>query len=170
MLLDCIAHGAKHYYAYGTGLRLLCDVAAYLSQTQEMNWSYINSRLQTLDFLTFEQQLKNLYYEIKDLQSLSEQSGEMLKTLISAGTYGHMARGIDNRIKQIKASGQQHGKMIYLKERLFMNSADLALRYPRLSRIWGINKLLIILRMLSAICFSSRRIFKEFGHTALKIF
>ena len=66
MLLDCIAHGAKHYYAYGTGLRLLCDVAAYLSQTQEMNWSYINSRLQTLDLLTFEQQLKNLYYEIKD--------------------------------------------------------------------------------------------------------
>ena len=101
MLLDCIAHGAKHYYAYGTGLRLLCDVAAYLSQTQEMNWSYINSRLQTLDLLTFEQQLKNLYYEIKDLQSLSEQSEEMLKTLISAGTYGHMARGIDNRIKQI---------------------------------------------------------------------
>ena len=157
----CIAHGAKHYYGYGTGIRLLCDVAAYLTQKEKMNWAYIESRLQSINLLDFEKQLRTLHSEIKMSQKLCNDSEYMLMMLMSAGTYGHLSRGINNRIRQLEDEGKRCSKLVYFKERLFMSSQDLAIRYPRLSQVWGVNKMLIILRMLSAICFSSRRIFKE---------
>ena len=123
------AHEYKHYSNGGTGLRSLLDIYVILQRLgNELDFDYIRTQTDKLGITDFEQRNKNLALRIFEGNELSEADHNILKYIISSGTYGNINHSIDNKVK--KLGGGKRGKRKYILSQVFMPMNKIKEYYP----------------------------------------
>lgn len=110
--LYLLAHEHKHYTLSGTGLRSILDFYVIL-KTEKLNMEYIAAETEKLGIKRFEKLNRTLALHLFGGSKLTETEQQMLKYLLSSGTYGTFYQLISNRLRNNKWS-----KIHYLLRRL----------------------------------------------------
>ena len=129
--LYIVCHEYKHYSNGGTGLRSLGDTYVFLKKTA-LDMDYVRAEAEKLGISEFEKQNRELSQHLFDLDGLTEDEVEMLRYILSSGTYGTINHRVDNAINKNGGS-----KLKYMFSRFFVpfskknkNYASYAGSYP----------------------------------------
>ena len=112
------AHTFKHYYSGGgTGLRSLVDEYVYVRKFSGiLDWDYISREAGKMNLAEFERDFRNLALYVFGGDKSGNISRQMLKYIISSGTYGH----IDTEMEHITAGAFGGSKVRYLLAKIFI--------------------------------------------------
>lgn len=141
--LFMMAHEYKHYVQSGTGLRSLLDTYVYLKQKQDrMDWKYIRQETEKMGIATFEQENRLLSMHLFAGEPLSAKEQKMLDYILSSGTYGTIANGVNNQI-------QKKGRMGFFLSRVFMPMNMMKNLYPVLRKAPWLYPAMVLWRLIS---------------------
>ena len=137
-LEDCyiyiMCHAYKHYAGSGTGLRTMADCYLYnKTYGKAMDREYIDKELEVLRISEFEQstrELCNLIFSGTKESSLSDEEQKLLNYYFTSGTYGFVARRVENRINGYTKKSRLFGKIRYIWRRLFPGKETLEVYCP----------------------------------------
>lgn len=114
-----VCHMYKHYSTAGCGVRFLADNYLFLKkENQNLDWQYINSKLDEFGILDYEQKSRKLAFKIFENQELNDEELALFETYINNGIYG------DGMIKLQRELQNMSGKKYFLK-RLFPPKAKM---------------------------------------------
>ena len=94
-----VAHEYKHYASGGTGLRSLLDTYLFLKK-EKLDWGYIRSECKKLGIEEFEAMNRSLTMHLFSAGKMSVEEKEMLKYILTSGTYGTFSNMVENGISQ----------------------------------------------------------------------
>ena len=106
-----IAHEYKHYITKGTGLRSLLDTYVYLKHVP-LDMEYVKGEIQKLGLSDFEELNRSLANNLFSGEKLSDTEAQMLKYVVTSGTYGTKTHRIQNQVNR------HGGRAQYIKDRL----------------------------------------------------
>lgn len=143
-----IVHLAKHYFASGSGIRSLMDIAVYLETYDgQLDHKIIDTVLAEIDLLNFNNQIQRLTAAWFGDGVLDADLDKVAHHIISSGAYGNLDLGIKNRLAQAQNSTYR-----YVLKRLFASPKQLKYTYPILQKhpyllpyFWGQRAVEIIL-------------------------
>lgn len=124
------SHAYKHYTGSGTGLRTLLDFYVYLkAKEQELDLTYVEKECEVLGIAEFERLNRELCKKVfgkteaaefeSRLDGLSAEEIELLEYYLTAGVYGTVERGMENRIHKYREKSGSNSKLRYLLSRAF---------------------------------------------------
>ena len=126
--LFMIAHEYKHYVLSGTGLRSLLDTYVYVKRKEkELDWEYIRRESIKMGVADFENMNRSLAVHLFDGEKLTVEEQKTLDYIISSGTYGTIANGVENKI-------QKNGRMGFFLSRVFVPMNTMKNLYPVLRK------------------------------------
>jgi len=105
--LFMIAHEYKHYIRGGTGLRSLLDTYVFL-RSQKLDAAILSENVMKLGIERFERSNKQLAFHMLEDNKLTETDEEILKYMMSSGTYGTVAHNVQNKITNNRWSKSQY--------------------------------------------------------------
>ena len=122
-----VCHMYKHYIKFCCGLRFLVDNYLFLEKEENnLDWNYINSRLEEYGISDYENQVRRLSESVFKEKELSEEEKRLLRHFTDFGIFGDDEGKI---LQQYSASGRGY----YLR-RLFPKKADMLFNYPILEK------------------------------------
>lgn len=127
-----IAHEYKHYSIGGTGLRSLLDAYVYL-QKVKLNMAYVTVETERLGIAEFETSNHSLAQHLFSGEELTETEREMLKYILSSGTYGTFLHRVENKMRK-----NQWGKIRYALSRFFVPMSKKNEEYNTLSSAYPV--------------------------------
>ena len=151
-----ITHLAKHYFHTGAGLRNIIDI--YLFQKKyykTIDLTYIESKLKEYNLYQFEQDLTSLIQVLFYNKKITPQNQEMLKFILTSGTYGFSENAYYNKMKQYKT------KSSYLLHRILLPINEMKNHYPILNKCILLLPILWLYRLLINLIKSPKSIYKE---------
>ena len=115
-----IYHEFKHYIRGGTGLRSLTDVYVFLRARGEyLDFDYIRNACEILDIVDFEAQNRRVALAVFSGEELTnEEDKHFYGQILTSGAFGHIGHMVIGRMDNYK--NKKHGKLKYLKDRLFL--------------------------------------------------
>ena len=143
-----IAHEYKHYSAGGTGLRSLLDTYLYLKK-EKPDMNRVSEELEKLGIGAFEAKNRSLSLHLFGGETLTEQDCEMLRYILSSGTYGTTSNRIANQVNEL--GGGRLGKVKYLCSRIFLPMDDVKTAYPFFYKHKILMPFLVIFRLGKAL-------------------
>lgn len=132
--LFLLAHMAKHFSNSGTGLRSLTDFHVFIqNKGNDLNRSYVDEKLKKIQLDKFEKQL----FEIDDCifndkEWVDQDLLKVFEYMVSSGIYGNFKNSSLNNMS--KTSSNLGGKILYLKDLIFINCESAEIFYPWLKR------------------------------------
>ena len=155
-----IAHAYRHFVVSGVGIRNLMDVYVYLDRYgHQLNWSYIEQELRTLDAWEFERwchRLSGLLLRIPCRNpAVSRGDMEILDAFFTSGTFGTEQQLIRN---SMKFSGS---KARYFFRRMFPGRELLGVMHPSVRKHGWLVPFVWIYRLVTALCKRPGRVFRE---------
>ena len=142
-----ICHEYKHYSGGGTGLRSLLDTYVYLKK-KSPDMDYIGREAEKLGIAEFERGNRSLACRLFSGRGLTEKNKEMLRFILSSGTYGTLSNQVRNAVR---ANGGS--KIRYMLRRFFppvrendKEYKQFAAQYPFAYRHKALIPLLIVFR------------------------
>lgn len=136
--LFLLAHGAKHYYNRGTGIRTVLDVHMFLRRYEhELDQSYLGSRLSNDRLREFRMQIESLaanwFGDAEELDSCAE---EMAYYILSGAVYGtakgHSIQYVRRQVE--KGNSVKCAKISYFLHMAFLPCNEMRLMYPTLDK------------------------------------
>ena len=129
-----ILHAGKHFLLGGAGLRFLMDLYFYLLKEKNLDFAYINQKLEEIGYDTFTKIFIDIETKLfKGNFNFNEDELFILDYLIKSGTYGtyeHSAAiGIENEKEKIGK-----GKTKFFFKRVFPSYSTMARMYPKLAK------------------------------------
>lgn len=121
-----VAHAYKHYARGGIGLRFLLDVYVYLKKTA-VRPDYVRQETEKLGIRSFEESARRLALNLFDGKELNEEDREMLRYILSSGTYGTVGNRVENRVAE-------KGRFRYLLSRMTIPYPVMLRDYPVLKK------------------------------------
>lgn len=135
------AHEYKHYIGEGTGLRSLLDIYVYL-QDRPLDWAYISREAEKMGLSGFEQSNRALALGLFDGKiPEDEKQEEILRRIISAGTYGSRADRVSREI-----AGK--GRLRYLFSRLMLPREVMEYLFPILKKAPALYPFFLVYRLV----------------------
>ena len=149
------AHEYKHYVGGGTGIRSIIDTYVMLSAFgDKLDSEYVKEELVKLGILDYERRVRRLSEKLlspafaanppRSLSDiLDEPEMEMLKYLVTSGTYGTSSRVLENRLERnIESEGSEsRAKRKMIREKFFPPMSYYKAHHPTLYKY----KILILL-------------------------
>ncbi len=146
-----IAHLAKHYEHYGTGIRSICDIYIYNEHYKnKMDRNYLSNELNKIGLLKFEEKIKDLSYDWFS----GEFSGEFDSVgeyIISGGVYGKFE---NHELNAFLIDGNESKKK-YIIRTVFPDSDYMKARYGLLKKLPFLLPVFWIVRIISTLFKSS---------------
>lgn len=141
------AHEFKHYSGGGTGLRSLLDVYIYIRKfDNSLDWEYLSRELEAAGLAEFERSNHELAVRLFDGQELNDDDDEMLKYILSSGTYGTVENSVKNRLRK-----NPMGKFRYILSRIFLPMNEIKYDYPFFYKHKYLIPFLPVLRVIKAV-------------------
>lgn len=136
-----IIHMMKHFDEGGIGIRAMIDCYLYIKEyNYKLDWSYINSELETLGISDFEKKIKvlssKMFSNIDGLQKaeISADEAALLKYIFYSGTYGGQASKIIYNVAKLNSENKKPNKkgwkIKYLWKRVFPEKEFMMRYYP----------------------------------------
>lgn len=94
-----LAHEYKHYSAGGTGLRSILDTYVFLNKAS-LDTGYVEAEVKKLGIDSFEKENRSLAMHLFGGGELTAADREMLKYILSSGTYGTVIHSVENKMKK----------------------------------------------------------------------
>lgn len=153
-----VCHMYKHYSTAGCGVRFLADNYLFLKKENDnLNWSYINSRLDEFGILEYEQKSKTLAFKLFENGELDNDEIALLETYINNGIYGD---GTIKLQKELENIGGENAKKVYFLKRLFPPKTKMIADYRVLEKKPYLLLAYYIFRLFKAL-FNSRKTVDE---------
>lgn len=154
------AHEYKHYSGSGTGLRSILDTYVFLKRFEDrLDWRYIAGELDKLGIGDFEKENRSLALHLFGGQALTPEDETMLQYIIDSGTYGNRRNYVGNQIT--KLGGGRKGKLIYLKNRVFLPIQSVESGYPFFYRHKALMPVLWVWRICKALTIRRKMVWSE---------
>lgn len=161
-----LSHMNKHYRSSGVGIRSLLDVYVFLHAVKALDDAYVQEQLQSLDCVSFEQQMRTLAEKVfgETPAPLTAQEESVLAYLFRSGTYGSEQVTMENRMKNLTgdADFSAKGRFKYWCKRMF-SLEDYKSRYPRAYKTGIAIPFLILFRLIKGL-FKPKTIYRENKH------
>ena len=128
-----IAHENKHYNGCGTGLRSLLDTYIYLRHyDKKLDFVYIDAELEKLGLIDFEQQNRDLAFNLFDGKRLTDDNRKMFAYMVESGVYGTVDNQVAHRMQKLTGNGAVTAlkKIKFYLLRTFPDSETLLPYYP----------------------------------------
>ena len=123
------AHEYKHFSDCGTGLRSILDTYVFWQKFGgQLDENYISAETKKLGISDFEKQNRSLALHLFGGGELTDEDREMLEYIIYSGTYGTFKNSVEKSVK--KNGGGKKGKMLYLRDKLFLPLDRVKQFYP----------------------------------------
>ncbi|MBQ8980278.1 MAG: nucleotidyltransferase family protein [Eubacterium sp.] len=120
LYIHSTAHMYKHHVLGGFGLRFLLDTYLILTKAQNLDFDYINSKLESMKLADFEKQIRELSFAVIDKKELTKEQVEFVTNVFSFGLYGDSGKGREVQFEQFKAAHGGSSSMVkYTLSRLF---------------------------------------------------
>ena len=125
-----IYHEFKHYVRGGTGVRSLSDVYVFLkARGDSLDFDYIRDACRTLEIDEFEEQNRRVALAIFGGETLTDKDDlHFYGHILTSGTFGHIGHMVSGKMESYKE--KKHGKLKYLKDRLFLPQYVVKEVYP----------------------------------------
>lgn len=158
-----ICHMYKHYSTAGCGVRFLADNYLFLkAENDNLNWSYINSKLNEFGILDYEKRSRELAFKIFECEELNANELKLLETYINNGIYGDGNISLEKSINSLSKNGSiATAKKKYILKRLFPPKKKMIADYRVLEKKPYLLFALYIYRLFKAI-FNSKATLTEF--------
>ena len=135
LYIHSVAHMYKHHVLGGFGLRFLLDTYLILTEAQNLDFDYIDSKLDSMQLAGFEKQIKELSFAVVDEKELTDEQLDFMVNVFNFGLYGDMKHGKELLFEQFKEShGGSTSMAKYTLSRLFPPSEYMHRTYPVLDR------------------------------------
>lgn len=155
-----IAHGYKHYYKGGTGLRTLLDIYVILNKTEkDMDFGYITRETEKLGICEYEKKIRRLSCDLFSGKELDNEEREMFEYIVFSGTSGNFANEVENSLK--KFGEGKKAKRKYILRRIFPTMKTIENLYPFFYRHKILLPALYVYRIGKAVSVSREKIAYE---------
>ena len=155
------AHEYKHYSGSGTGLRSILDTYVFLKRFEDkLDWNYIAGEVEKLGITDFERQNRSLAMHLFSDEAITPEDEAMLLYIIGSGTYGNRRNYVGNQIQ--KLGGGWKGKLIYLKNRIFLPMQSVESGYPFFYRHKFLLPVLCVWRIIKGLTIRRSMVISEF--------
>lgn len=131
--LHLMLHLLKHYLVGGTGLRSFIDIYLYLKAKPNLNREYLNAAFSRTEYAQTVALIEKFSINLFDGNPLSDEEIEVLKRVLSSGTYGTCSNMSQ---AELETSGNSAFKIILRK--LFPSVRAMKGWYPVLAKGAGI--------------------------------
>lgn len=166
-----LAHGFKHFYGNGNGVRFLVDCHVFLAQQKRMDWNYIAQELKKLELYEFDQTIRSLTKKLfGDVAELTVEEKETLLFCLSSNTYGSTENGFRNALRKVQPKGKitTATRLKYLWRRIWPSKEWFESFHPFLAKYWVIKPLFIIWRMFRGVFTRGRHLVLELKYVLNK--
>lgn len=122
-----VCHMYKHFSTAGCGIRFLADHYLFLKKENDnLNWDYINQKLDSFGILDYEKKSRILAFKLYDEEELDDEELTLLETYINFGIYGDGNIRLGKSIEKLADGGSmKKAKIKYIFERLFPSKATM---------------------------------------------
>lgn len=167
-----VIHAFKHYDEGGTGLRTLADFYVFNKAKEDsMDWDYLNRELEKLEVSEFEKDMRLLAKKVfskskyMEKNSLTDSERDILRVMLSSGTYGTQERQVKKRIQDFQEDEQSVKKSTRIKysfQRVFPGIKYIKEYYPIARKHKWAIPFVYIYRMFRGISSQRKKIWGEF--------
>lgn len=122
LYLHSVCHMYKHYMYGGCGIRFLADIYLMLRQdNNNLDWDFINEKLNDYNILNFEIKSKELAFAIFEQNELTQSQLNFLNTFLTFGIFGNEENRVTFKVNEY-AKGRKIDSAVtkrYMFYRLF---------------------------------------------------
>lgn len=153
-------HYAKHYRARGIGIRHILDIYVFLSQNNNMNFSYIDKELEKMGLLKFYKNTIhtiNVWFGEEHTDTISD---FITNKIFSSGSFGkNEYLNISNAVITSKSAESLRGiKFKQLFNMIFLPYSNMCILYPCLKKIPVLLPIFWVVRAVYAVFNKRKRI------------
>ena len=162
LYIHSVAHMYKHHVLGGFGVRFLTDTYLMVKKCADMDFGYINGRMEEMGLADFESLVRNLSVALIEDGDLSGEQLDFLVTVLSFGLYGDSAKGRLVQYETFKNNNGGSSSMVkYTLLRLFPPKEYMCRTYRVLNKAPVLLPFFYVYRLIVKTAKDGKRAVKE---------